>query len=70
MKRSPSTHRNSPHRQRGQAMTEYLAIGLVLVIALFLVPVTGSNPPQTVAQFLAGRIHDLYDNISFFLSLP
>jgi hypothetical protein len=42
----------------------------VLVIALFLVPVTGSNPPQTVGQFLAGRIHDFYDNISFFLSLP
>jgi len=70
MKSVPSMHLKSLRHQRGQAMAEYLGIGVLLVTALFIFPVTGSNPPQTVGQFLAGRIHDFYDNISFFLSLP
>jgi hypothetical protein len=55
--------------QRGQSMVEYLVIGVALTIALFF-PVPGVNPPQTVGQMLAGKIHDLYDNLTFFLSLP
>jgi hypothetical protein len=56
-------------RQRGQAMAEYVVIGLILTTALF-VPVPGITPAQTAGQMLSSRIHALYDNLSFFLSLP
>ena len=56
-------------RQRGQAMTEYLVIGGVLALALFI-PVPGSQPSESVAQMAAGRIHDFYLYLTFFLSLP
>jgi hypothetical protein len=69
MTSTPNTRLASLQRsQRGQAMPEYLVIALLLTIALFIVPVSGTQ--QTVGQFLASRIHDLYDNVSFFLSLP
>ncbi|HUI60949.1 MAG TPA: hypothetical protein VLX90_12030 [Steroidobacteraceae bacterium] len=55
--------------QRGQGMVEYLVVGTALAVALF-VPVPGVQPAQTVGQMLAGRIHDLYYNLTFFLSLP
>ena len=55
--------------QRGQGTVEYLVIGFVLAMALFI-PVPGVQPAQTVGQMLAGRIHDLYDSLTFFLSLP
>jgi hypothetical protein len=57
------------YTQRGQAIVEYVVIGFVLSVALFT-PVPGIDPPQTVGQLLAGKIHDLYDNLTFFLSLP
>jgi hypothetical protein len=59
----------SRHTQRGQAIVEYMIIGVVLSVALFA-PVPGIQPSQTVGQLLAGKIHDLYDNLTFFLSLP
>jgi hypothetical protein len=70
MKPMPSIRLQTRQRnQRGQAMTEYLVIGIFLTAALFA-PVPGINPPQAVGQLLASKIHDLYDNLSFFLSLP
>lgn len=56
-------------RQRGQAMVEYLVIGAALAAALF-VPIPGVQPAEPVGQLLAGKIHDFYDNLTFFLSLP
>ena len=55
--------------QRGQAIVEYMVIGFLLSLALFA-PVPGITPSQTVGQLLAGKIHDFYDNVTFFLSLP
>ena len=55
--------------QRGKAMIEYLIIGVALAVALF-VPIPGLKPAQTVGQLLGTKIHDLYDNLTFFLSLP
>ena len=55
--------------QHGQAMVEYLIIGAALAVALF-VPIPGLKPAQTVGQLLGSKIHDLYDNLTFFLSLP
>ncbi len=55
--------------QRGQAMVEYLVVGVALAVALF-VPVPGIQPAQTAGQMLASKIHDLYDNLTFFFSLP
>jgi hypothetical protein len=63
-----STARRATH-QRGQAMTEYLVIGVALALALFI-PVPGSQPVESVAQMAAGRIHDFYLYLTFFLSLP
>jgi hypothetical protein len=48
---------------------EYIVICTAMTVAFFT-PVPGLNPAQTVGQLLAGKIHDLYDNLSFFLSLP
>ena len=56
-------------KQRGQAMVEYTIIALLLGIALFA-PIPGVTPSQTVGQLLAGTIHDLYNNVTFFVSLP
>jgi hypothetical protein len=56
-------------KQRGQSMVEYTAIAFVLGVALFA-PIPNLTPSQTVGQLLAGKIHDLYDNVSFFVSLP
>lgn len=55
--------------QHGQALVEYTVVCMALALALF-VPVPGVDPAQTVGQMLAGKIHDLYDNLTFFLSLP
>jgi hypothetical protein len=55
--------------QRGQSMTEYLVVAGALAAALFF-PVPGITPSATVGQLLAGKIGDLYDNLTFFLSLP
>jgi Flp pilus assembly pilin Flp len=57
------------HGQRGQALLEYTVIAVILAASL-LAPVPGVTPSQTVGQLVSGKIHDLYDNISFFLSLP
>ena len=54
--------------QHGQSMLEYVVVCFALAAAL-LVPVPGIQPPQTVGQLLAAKIHDLYDNLTFFLSL-
>jgi hypothetical protein len=59
----------SRRRQRGQAVIEYLVIASLLSGALFL-PVPGIQPSATVGQLLAAKIHDYYDNLTFFLSLP
>jgi hypothetical protein len=58
-----------PGCQRGQSMIEYAVVCVALAVAL-LVPVPGIQPPQTVGQLLASRVHDLYDSLTFFLSLP
>jgi hypothetical protein len=62
-------HANPFRRQSGQSIVEYAVVCVALAAAL-LVPVPGIQPPQTVGQLLAGKIHDLYDNLTFFLSLP
>jgi hypothetical protein len=54
---------------RGQSMVEYVVVCAALAAALF-VPLPGSQPRQAVGQLLASKIHDLYDNLTFFLSLP
>lgn len=55
--------------QRGQSTIEYLIVCVALAAALF-VPVPGTQPPQAVGELLAGKIHDLYGSLTFFLSLP
>jgi hypothetical protein len=54
---------------RGQSMVEYVIVCAALAAARF-VPLPGSQPQQAVGQMLASKIHDLYDNLTFFLSLP
>jgi hypothetical protein len=54
-------------RQRGQGTVEYAVIGVALGVALFA-PIPGMT--QTVGQLLASSVHNLYDSVSFFLSLP
>jgi len=56
-------------KQCGQSMVEYTAIAFVLGVALFA-PIPNLTPSQTAGQLLAGKIHDLYDNVTFFVSLP
>jgi hypothetical protein len=70
MKPNPRIPTQASRRtQRGQAIVEYMIIGFLLSVALFA-PVPGIAPSQTVGQLLASKIHDFYDNVTFFLSLP
>jgi hypothetical protein len=55
--------------QRGQSTIEYMVVCVALAVALF-VPVPGTQPPQAAGELLAGKIHDLYRSLTFFLSLP
>jgi len=52
---------------RGQAVAEYLVLCLVLVAVLFM-PIPGTG--QAAGALLAGKIHDFYTYLTFFLSLP
>jgi Flp pilus assembly pilin Flp len=54
--------------QSGQSMIEYTVVCAALAIALFVPVMPGSS--QTLGQLLAGKIRDLYNNLTFFLSLP
>jgi len=57
----------APLRVRGQAVAEYLVLCLVLVAVLFM-PIPGTG--QAAGALLAGKIHDFYTYLTFFLSLP
>ncbi len=58
------------HRgQRGQSMVEYAVIAGVLAAALF-VPLPGTQPQQAAGAFLAGKIRDFYNDLTYFISLP
>ena len=59
---------NLSHRgQRGQSMVEYAVIAGVLAAALF-VPLPGQQ--DAAGAFLAGKIRDFYDALTYFISLP
>jgi hypothetical protein len=56
-----------PRRPAGQTITEYTLICLVLAAALFA-PVPGAQ--QSVGEMVAGKLKDLYADLTFFISLP
>lgn len=64
MFRNPARPRQ---QQRGQTMTEYALICLVLALMLFA-PVPGTQ--QSAGELLAAKIRDLYTDLTFFISLP
>lgn len=54
--------------QRGQAMTEYVLVALVLVLALFTTDTLFGG--KTGAQYLADLIRAFFRSLTYFLSLP
>ncbi|HZO20870.1 MAG TPA: Flp family type IVb pilin [Steroidobacteraceae bacterium] len=52
-----------PGRERGQSMTEYAIIGGILAALLF----AATSP---VGQVLTTALHNFYQDLTFFLSLP
>lgn len=53
--------------QGGQSLIECTIVCAVLAIALFT-PLPGQTQPA--GQLLASKVRDLYNNLTFFLSLP
>ena len=63
-----TTQPTPSHRgQRGQSMVEYAVIAGVLAAALF-VPLPGTQ--EAAGAFLAGKIRDFYNALTYFISLP
>jgi hypothetical protein len=52
---------------RGQALTEYLVVGLALAIAFFLVPVENG---RTLSQITSDMVRLFFQNLTYFISLP
>jgi len=54
--------------QLGSATIEYAIVCVALAVALLAPVMPGTS--QTAGQLLASKIRDLYNNLTFFLSLP
>ena len=68
MRTTPTNASTGPrHGQRGQSMVEYAVICSVLAAALF-VPLPGQQ--EAAGAFLAGKIRDFYNDLTYFISLP
>lgn len=69
----PVTFIDSPFRQHGQAMTEYIvaALAVLLLLAVFPIPGLGSGPTgESVIGWLIDVLHTWWMNFTFLTSLP
>jgi len=52
---------------RGQALTEYLVVGAILVSVFFVIP---TEDGRTLSQLVSDMVRLFYRNLTYFISLP